>query len=138
MRTYMILLFCSILFFSCAEDSDCLNVSIGEEIIIQVFDTATYCNEDLSITFNAYPNESRCPSNVTCVWEGFVEVALLINEKGKESILKLSIGPSVSGIPIEAAVGNYSIKLIDVIAYPATNIRIDPDKFRVVLLVEKP
>jgi hypothetical protein len=138
MRTYMILLFCSILFFSCAEDSDCLNVSIGEEIIIQVFDTATYCNEDLSITFNAYPNESRCPSNVTCVWEGFVEVALLINEKGKESILKLSIGPSVSGIPIEAAVGNYSIKLIDIIPYPATNIRIDPDKFRVVLLVEKP
>lgn len=137
MKTAMIFLFCSILFFSCTEVSDCLDTSIGEEITIQVFDTATYCNENLSITFNSYPNESRCPSDVTCVWAGFVEVELLINEKGKESILKLSTEPNVSGIPVQAKVGNYSIKLIDVTPYPATNIRIDPNQFKVILLVEK-
>jgi hypothetical protein len=71
------------------------------------------------------------------VWAGFVEVELLIKEKGKESILKLSTEPNVSGIPVQAKVGNYSIKLIDVTPYPATNIRIDPNQFKVILLVEK-
>jgi hypothetical protein len=130
-------LFYSILFFSCAEDSDCLDASVGEEIIIQVFETATYCNENLSITFNAYPNESRCPSNITCVWAGFVEAELLVNLEGKDTVLKLSTEPNVSGIPVQATVRDYSIKLIDVIPYPATNVRIDPNQFKVILSVEK-
>ncbi|MDG1279458.1 MAG: hypothetical protein P8O16_19455 [Algoriphagus sp.] len=125
------------LFFSCVQDPDCVDAAMGEEISIQVFDTVNYCSENLSITFNAYPNESRCPSDVTCIWAGFVEVELLINQKGKESVLKLSTEPNVSGLPVQAKVGDYAIKLIDVTPYPATNIRIDPDQFRVVLLVEK-
>jgi hypothetical protein len=137
MRTYMIFLFCSIFFFSCAEDPDCVDAALGEEITIQVFDTATYCNENLSITFNTYPNESRCPTNVTCIWAGFVEIELSVNLKGKDTVLKLSTEPNVSGIPVQANVGDYSIKLIDVIPYPATNIRIDPNQFKVILLVEK-
>lgn len=137
MKFHMIFLFAAILFFSCADDSECIDAPIGEEISIKVFDTATYCNENLTITFNAYPNESRCPTDVTCVWAGFVEVELLINVKGKESILKLSTEPNVSGHPVQAKVGDYSIKLIDVLPYPATNIRIDPNQFKVILLVEK-
>ncbi len=138
MKVPTLLLFPILLFFSCTEDPECVDAATGEEITIQVFDTATYCKENLSITFNAYPNESRCPSDVTCVWAGFVEVELLINEKGKDTVLKLSTEPNVSGIPVLANVGVYSIKLIDVIPYPATNIRIDPNQFKVILLVEKP
>ena len=137
MKMPTLFLFFVLVFFSCSEDPDCVDAALGEEISIQVFDSATYCNENLSITFNAYPNESRCPSDVTCVWAGFVEVELLINEKGKETVLKLSTEPNVSGIPVQANVGDYSIKLIDVIPYPATNIRIDPNQFKVILLVEK-
>jgi len=137
MKAQMAILFSILLFFSCAEDPACIDAKIGEEISIQVFETTTYCSENLSITFNTYPNDSRCPSDVTCIWAGFVEVELLINQKGKESILKLSTEPNVSGLPVQAKQGDYSIKLIDVIPYPATNIRIDPNQFRVVLLVEK-
>ena len=54
-----------------------------------------------------------------------------------ESNLKLSTDPNVSGIPVQATVGEYSIKLIDVMPYPATNIRINPNQFKVILLVEK-
>jgi len=137
MRLPMLFLLSVLFFFSCAEDQNCVDTAIGEEISIQVFDTATYCSENLSITFNAYPNESRCPSNVTCIWAGFVEVELLINQKGKENVLKLSTEPNISGLPVQNKVGDYSIKLIDVMPYPATNIRIDPNEFRVVLLIEK-
>ncbi|WP_075351810.1 hypothetical protein [Algoriphagus marinus] len=137
MKAQMAILFSILLFFSCAEDPACIDNKIGEEISIQVFDTAAYCSENLSITFNAYPNDSRCPSDVTCIWAGFVEVELLINQKGKESMLKLSTEPNVSGLPVQNKVGDYSIKLIDVTPYPATNVRIDPNQFRVVLLVEK-
>jgi hypothetical protein len=136
MKPTMLFLLSVLLFFSCAEDPDCVDSVVGEEISIQVFDTATYCSDNLSITFNAYPNDSRCPSNVTCIWAGFVEVELLINQDGKESVLKLSTEPNVSGLPVQSKVGDYSIKLIDVIPYPATNVRIDPNQFRVVLLVE--
>lgn len=137
MKAPMISLLSIFFLFSCAEEPICMDRELGEQITIQVFDTATYCDENLSITFNDYPNESRCPTDVTCVWAGFVEVELLINENGKESILKLSSEPNVSGIPVEAKVGDYNIKLIDVTPYPATNIRIDPNQFKVILLVEK-
>jgi hypothetical protein len=133
----MIILFLSFLFFSCAEDPQCLDAAMGEEIRIQVFETATYCDDDLSITFNAYPKESRCPSDVVCIWEGFVEVELLINLKGNKSILNLSTEPNVSGHPSQSQVGDFSIRLIDVIPHPATNIRINPNQFKVILLVEK-
>jgi hypothetical protein len=137
MKVLTLLLFPILLFFSCTEDPECIDTAIGEEITIQVFDSATYCNENLSITFNTYPNDSRCPSDVTCIWAGFVEVELSVNLKGKDTVLKLSTEPNISGIPVQANVGDYSIKLIDVIPYPATNIRIDPNQFKVILLVEK-
>ena len=137
MKFQLLFLLSVLLFFSCAEDSTCVNATMGEEISIQVFDTVTYCSDNLSITFNAYPNDSRCPSNVLCIWAGYVEVELLITHNGKDSVMKLSTGPNVSDNPIEAKVGDYSIRLIDVMPYPATNVRIDPNKYQVILHVQK-
>ncbi len=136
-RLIAILLIGCFLFNCSSEDQECLDSRMGEEISIQVFDTVTYCKDSFWITFNDYPKDSRCPSDVTCIWAGYVEVELLINEKGSETSLKLSTEPSVTGHPVSTRIGDYTIKLIDVIPYPATNIRINPDQYKVILLVEK-
>ena len=40
------------------------------------------------ITFNAVIEDSRCPTNVQCIWAGRAKILVTITEKGKEAVQK--------------------------------------------------
>ena len=124
---------------SCAENNDpvCLNSPQGEEISIKKSQTISYCKENISISFLEVVNDSRCPSDVTCVWAGFVEVKLDIQGINDGFIINLATGPNPNGIASQVEFEDISIKLVDVIPYPATNVKINPNEIRTILIVEK-
>ncbi len=44
--------------------------------------------ENTKIVFNAVIEDSRCPTNVNCIWAGRAKVLVTVTEKGKEAVQK--------------------------------------------------
>lgn len=76
--------------------------------------------DGISLRFTKVVEDSRCPKNVTCVWQGAATVALtaLVGEVPTELTLATA--------PAEAAskrVGVYRIELLDLAPYPDATVR---------------
>lgn len=94
-------------------------------------ESAVFKAEKLEVTFVDVVSDSRCASDVTCVWQGAVTVRLLIRSGGKETQHELTESQSV-------AVGGYTVALLT--ALPARgpeSHRIAPTDYRVTLKVSR-
>lgn len=74
-------------------------------------------------------NDSRCPSDVVCIWEGKADVKIDV-----ESPTPGSIVLSTFNHPIDT-VGNFSFELIDVSPYPVSTKTITLDDYIVTLAI---
>jgi hypothetical protein len=55
-------------------------VIAGEEFTLAVGDSARIGDSELVLMFDGVSEDSRCPRNVTCVWEGNARVRLKLRE----------------------------------------------------------
>ena len=120
----------SILLFSVCLMS-CSNSIPNENLGIVVFE-----NEDVLIELTGI-EDSRCPLDVTCVWEGDAVVQMSISSDGYTSIFTLNSNPNVDSGQVRTEQFGYSIKLNDVSPYPETSGQIDLDEYEISLEVRK-
>lgn len=62
-------------------------------------------------------SDSRCPSDVTCVWAGQAKTNLAVQISGNTNILTLT---STAGGTDSKSLGNYQIQLVKVNPYPTS------------------
>lgn len=103
---------------------DTLTLALGAE--------ATTRDGGLRVRFVQLVNESRCPANVTCVWEGDAAVKLTgaTRSTAAEATIHTAVDPRVMDV------AGYRLSLLDVLPYPGT-----PDSARaksVVVRVVRP
>ena len=55
-------------------------VNAGEEFTLVVGDSARLGDSELLLMFDGVSEDSRCPRNVTCVWEGNARVKFILRE----------------------------------------------------------
>jgi hypothetical protein len=60
-----------------------VSATLGKAFELQVGQAATLTAEDLNITFDSITEDSRCPVNVGCVWEGRATVVITISKNGR-------------------------------------------------------
>lgn len=109
---------------------------VGQEFSIKVGQQLTLEGVDLQVKFTGVPQDSRCPTNVNCIWAGNAEVALgLIHDKC-DTIITLNTHRA-TGAGDESKVGNFRIKLIKLDPYPHTERKISPGDYTATLLVTK-
>ena len=58
------------------------------QIAIRVHLGETVKLDDVSITFSEILEDSRCPTNVDCIWAGRAHVVLIVKEEGEKAITK--------------------------------------------------
>ena len=81
--------------------------------------TAYIPSENIEIKFSKVIEDSRCPTNVTCIWQGEVIIGLDIIKNGKQlSTLMLTLIPGRDALPIQFS-NKYSVTLIGVSPYPS-------------------
>lgn len=124
----------SLIFQSTAFGSLVTDSKLNSQFTMQVGDTAEIKSELLTITLLDI-SDSRCPKDVTCVWEG--EVTLTINvkkggDKSKESILEIKTSQG-SAISFES----YSIEISNVEPYPISTEEIKKEDFVATFIVKK-
>jgi hypothetical protein len=103
---------------------------LGDEFTLRVGESAAITELGVWMRFNRVVDDSRCPANVVCVWEGdgavLMEVAPL-NGDSKESVLHTSLEPHT--IPI----GRAELRLVKLDPYPTAPGPIAPDAYVVTL-----
>jgi hypothetical protein len=89
-------------------------------------------SDDNSLKFSITEiNDSRCPSDVVCVWEGKVDVKILVESPQSGTII-LSTYDN-----LKDTVGNFSFELIEVLPYPISTQTIKLEDYDVTLKIEE-
>ena len=80
-------------------------------------------------------NDSRCASDVTCIWAGKADVTIEVESPVKGSLVLSTIE---NGIDHKTdTLGNYSFQLIDVSPYPVSTQIIKLEEYDVTLKIQK-
>jgi hypothetical protein len=117
-------------FISCDEEPVPDSFSFGVENEFKI--NGDYHSIDNSLNFTITEvNDSRCPSDVWCIWEGKVDVKIQV-----ESPVPGTITLSTYDKPVDT-VGNYSFKIMDVSPYPISTKTIKLEDYVVSLKIEK-
>ena len=87
-------------------------IELDEPFMIKLHQTLSVDN--LDVTFSEI-EDSRCPSDVTCIWEGRASVMLRIYNQIQYQTIILTTGENTT-----LHVDLYQIKLIDILPYPVS------------------
>lgn len=112
--------------------SDSKQPAIGVQFTITPKETIIIQGENLRITFMEMIEDSRCPTNVECVWAGRARAALSVEQGQDTARLDISTekGKNVKNF------GKYQITLIQVDPYPKSSGTPKPvDKYVLSLVV---
>ena len=109
-----------------------VTVSCTKEDIFNTYDiafgeTITH-NKNVELTFQEI-QDSRCPTDVVCVWEGKADVRINVDSPQSGSILLSTYDNLID------TVGGYSFELIDVSPYPISTKTIKLKDYNVALKI---
>lgn len=119
------------------EQEDLINVDLDTLFQLEANQIAFIEPEGLKIKFFNITEDSRCPSDVQCFWEG--QITIVVNIEKDDSNLgdfNLTARSGHEDLAIKTFDG-YSIKLIKVDPYPKTTQKIRLSDYVVSLIVSK-
>ena len=112
-------------------------VHVGEEFSLKVGQELAIEGERLRVKFVGVEEDSRCPSDVTCIWAGNAKLLLeVVSGKKCPEKLRLNTHGSAQGAD-EGKLGSLKVKLVKLDPYPRSNQRIAPGDYRATLVVSK-
>ena len=100
------------------------HVALGEEFALEAGQTASVAEGALVVRFESVSNDSRCPRNVTCIWEGDAVVAISAR-RGNASANRHELHTS-ERYAREASEGPFRIELVKLDPLPAEGTSVDP------------
>jgi len=109
---------------------------IGREFKLQVGKQVTVKGSKLKIKFVGVDNDSRCPSDVTCVWGGNAAVRFQLSTGSRSKTVTLNTSKASSFIS-EVTFQGYRVKLIELSPYPRSDRKIEKRDYVTTLLVSK-
>lgn len=114
---------------SCEKLKDVGRLNIGQEINFKIGETIYSSNNSMSLKVIEV-NDSRCPSDVTCVWEGEAKVKFNFENNNSNEFILSTLFPKSDTID------NYIIRLIDVTPYPISTKEITLEEYSVKVQLE--
>lgn len=109
------------------------NVTLGQPFELRVGRTATVAGEGLTVSFQAVPSDSRCPTGVQCVWAGNAVVQVVLSKDGKAFGAELN----TSMEPTSVDYLNYNVALVSLAPYPSSTSPIAQSQYRATFVVTK-
>jgi hypothetical protein len=123
-----VLLVLTVLFNGCIQDQNgddthefTVTAALDEEFSLEVDQTAYIRSEGIVVTFVNVTEDSRCPSDLVCVWGGWVTVAVHISIIGQDmGTYDVTLSSGQEELAVEVF-DDYAIRLIEVDPYPETS-----------------
>jgi hypothetical protein len=108
---------------------------LEEEFDLRIGTTATVSGEPLAVTFEALLEDSRCPTNVTCIREGEGVIRLRLRVSGKESGT-LTLHTQVESLR-EGTFENYRVRFVRLLPVPRDTAPVPAAEYVATLTVSK-
>lgn len=106
---------------------------LNQEVVIGNGKTLENKSEEISITMNAVVEDSRCPTEVDCVWEGDAKVKFLFTAGGKSNEINLH----TTLTPKDTTFDKYTIALIKLDPHPKNTEVIPQAEYKATIVVTK-
>ncbi|MCS6936439.1 MAG: hypothetical protein NZ610_04320 [Candidatus Bipolaricaulota bacterium] len=90
--------------------------------------------ERLSVRFVRVIEDSRCPIDVVCVWEGNAQVELELQTQSA-SPAQMTLNSMLA--PTELEYAGYRVRYLDLEPRPCTRCRLNPKEYRLKLIVSR-
>ena len=96
---------------------------LNDTVEMANFETKYNHEKNIVLRMDSVLGDSRCPSNVQCVWEGNAEVRFLftVDSKGTDFVLNTHGGKQFNS---DTVISGYRIKLLDLAPYPEDPVEI--------------
>lgn len=137
MKNLAVIFFLLVTFGSCNDD---LTKGAEKELI---FESATglksgsiYTNSDFSVQLDSVTSDSRCPSDVICVWAGNASVNFTATIGREKYAITLNTN-SAQSFPSDTTLQHYFIQLINLMPYPVSTSTIDQEDYEATIVVKK-
>lgn len=91
--------------------------------------------DSLKIRFLGVPEDSRCPSDVSCVWAGNAKIVLGLSLTGSTQETAITLNSNME--PREALYEGYRIRFVSLKPNPLSGRTINPAEYRVTLVVSR-
>ncbi len=126
------------LLFACdkSDDTAAKSAKLNQAFTLKINEAAKV--EDIKITFLDITEDSRCPTNVDCIWAGRV-VADFKAEKGGETVIKsVTDNPQANDATLSTSFEAFGhlVTLQEVTPYPAEPGDIEKSEYRAKIVVE--
>jgi uncharacterized Zn finger protein len=118
-----------------SDDDNSVSAKLGEQFYIKVGQTESINSENIKIKLLEVTNDSRCASDVVCIWAGEVKAVLNVsinNQDKGDTTLTLGAGNTDQSIE---NIGGYSVKVLAVNPYPVSTHQIEQSEYIVTLIV---
>ncbi len=124
----------ALVIFSCEKETTSESFPFGLENEFKINDV--YHSTDNSLKFSISEiNDSRCPSDVQCVWAGKADVTIVVESPVSGSLVLSTLNDDMfSSVD---TLGNYSFQLVEVSPYPVSTEEIKLEDYKVTLKIEK-
>jgi hypothetical protein len=109
-------------------------VKLDVPFVLQVQETVLI-DSDFKLSFLGIEADSRCPSDVTCVWEGEVKAQISL-EKGQKNLGTHVIPSKINDLDTQIF-ENYYIRIVEIQPYPTSSTPIKPSEYQLTFLVSK-
>ena len=109
---------------------------LNEEFTLAPGQTANVNGTNVRVTFDRVSGDSRCPTDVTCVWEGDAVVVLNVKVGAEEATREVH---TQGGEPRSrtAPAGEYVVTLVRLDPAPRSTATIEASAYRATLLVAR-
>jgi hypothetical protein len=114
--------------------SSTMTVPLGREFTLRVGETAVVDDTSLRISVDKVAQDSRCPLDVQCVWEGDAAVSVLI--AGPAAPLPYELHTS-GRYAQEVTHGAYQVTLVRLDPTPRSSVPLAPGDYRATLRVTR-
>lgn len=105
------------------------------EVTLAIGETHDLEGSDGSISLLGVPSDTRCPTDVTCVWEGNAEVRIQLTSRSRISG-PLTLNTAVEPLSVEWA--DVRVSIVSVSPTPVSSGEIAAGDYRVTLRLERP
>jgi len=108
---------------------------LGQEFDVRIGETAAIAGELLTITFEQVVEDSRCPSNTTCVWAGtaVVRLGLRVGDSARGTVNLRTLSEAEA----EAVFQKYRVRLVRLAPTPRDSSRIPAEQYVLTLMVRR-
>ena len=111
-----------------------VQLALPDTLDLAYQDTLFFSESPGWLTFDALMHDSRCPTGVTCIWEGNAEVTFVLSQDGQQHAFALHTHPTYT---TDTTLADLSIALIDLMPYPHGDSTYRAEQFSVRIFVDR-